>query len=329
MSIILKKVHETVSEIFFELPDVVLYRGKTVGKFKMTSPAGLIRALNANQHSLHELFENKEDFVACWKTARIERKKIVVEKYETPQELQAVLDKIAEIKKAEAAKRECAVCGSVCNKSKKMIGCCSAQCYQIKLAQRNESAKKSHWCKSERYSQIRDKRIETRKKNDALLHRKHTPWNKGKTGIYSPDTLEKIRAATRLQFHRELFKKTVIEKKIEGLLEELCANFKYSFILAGRQYDFVLHDVKAVIETHGDFWHGNPQFWGEGKRQLRDHQIMKRLDDDVKKRIAKDHGYEYFEFWEHDIHNNWASCVERVREILNANRQCDKDNIKD
>lgn len=100
---------------------------------------------------------------------------------------------------------------------------------------------------------------------------------------------------------------------------EINANFKYSFILAERQYDFVLHDVKAILEIHGDFWHGNPQFWGVGNRPLRDHQVMKKLDDAVKKRIANDQGYEYFDFWEYDIHNNWDSCMTRIKEILSGN----------
>jgi len=94
-----------------------------------------------------------------------------------------------------------------------MIGCCSEQCYRIKLLQQNDAVKRSHWCKSKNHEQIRDKRIKTRKKNDLELNRKYTPWNKGKTGIYSFATLEKIRKATQIQFHKEMFKKTSIEKK--------------------------------------------------------------------------------------------------------------------
>ena len=45
---------------------------------------------------------------------------------------------------------------------------------------------------------------------------------------------------------------------------------------------------------------------------------MKRLDDSIKKRIAKENGYEYFEFWEYDIHNNWAACSARIKEMING-----------
>lgn len=284
----------------------------------MSSPAGLIRALNMNSKKLHELFLGKDEFNAYWDSARIHRKRIVVERYETQELLTAAMNEEKELKRNDRAMRQCAICGVKCAKSKKMIGCCSDKCYRVKLIQRNESVKQNHWCKSSAALQIRDKRIKTRKKNDVSQDRKYVPWNKGKTGVYSPATIEKIRAATRLQFHRELFKKTKIEKKVDELLKEMNANFKYSFILSGRQYDFLLKDCNAVIEIHGDFWHGNPEFFGDGKRLLRDHQIMKKLDDLIKKRIAKEQGYEYFEFWEYDIHNNWSTCVARIKEIING-----------
>jgi len=319
MSIILKLLHKTHAKLYFELPMIVAYTGKTVGEFNMSSPAGLIRALNMNGQKLHDLFQGKEKFQAYWDSACICRKKIVVEKYEAQELLTAAINEEKALKLHALSIRQCAICGAKCIKSRKMIGCCSDRCFQEKLAQRNKSVKQNHWCNSSASLKIRDKRIETRKKNDMLQDRKYIPWNKGKTGVYSLETIEKIRFATRLQFHKELFKKTKIEKKVDDLLKELGISFKYSFILAGRQYDFLLKDFDAVIEVHGDFWHGNPEFWGEGKRCLRDHQIMKKLDDVVKKRIAKEKGYEYFEFWEYDIHNNWSTCVTKIMEIINGN----------
>ena len=319
MTITLKLLHETSLKLYFELPITVVYAGKTVGEFSMRSPSGLIRALNMNGQKLHELFHGKESFKAYWESAHISRKKIVVKRYETQTQLVAAMNILADIKMSERSKRHCVICGIECKKSKKMIGCCSDACYRSKLAQRNESVKKSHWCKSSAKTEIAQRRIETRKKNDESQDRTYVPWNKGKTGVYSPSTIEKIRTATRSQFHREIFKKTAIEKKVDDLLKEMKVNFKYSFILDGRQYDFLLKDTNTVVEVHGDFWHGNLEFWGEGKRPLRDHQIMKRLDDSIKKRIANDNGYEYFEFWEYDIHNNWPACVTKITEIINGN----------
>ncbi len=319
MSITLKLIHETFARLYFELPDCVVYAGKTVSEFNMSSPAGLIRALNTNKQKLHEIFLSKEAFQAHWNSARIQRKKIVVERFESPELMASALKALKAAKKAECATRKCAVCGVKCAKSKKMLGCCSDLCHKIKLAQRNESVKNTHWCKSADRLRILDRRVKTRKKNDESQSRKYVPWNKGKTGVYAPATIEKIRASTRLQFHREIFKKTKIEKKVDDFLREKNVNFKYSFVLGDRQYDFLLKDLSTVIEVHGDFWHGNPEFWGDGKRPLREHQVMKRLDDLIKKRIAKENGYEYFELWEYDIHNNWAACSARIMEIIDGN----------
>ena len=35
--------------------------------------------------------------------------------------------------------------------------------------------------------------------------------------------------------------------------------------------------------------------------------MTKRFDDKVKMRIAKEQSFEYVEFWEYDIHDNWNS----------------------
>jgi len=65
----------------------------------MTSPAILIRALNINHDHLHNLFENKEEFDACWETSKIERKKIVVEKYASIQDLKMQFKKTLKLKR--------------------------------------------------------------------------------------------------------------------------------------------------------------------------------------------------------------------------------------
>ena len=243
MSIILKKISETFDKIYFELPQEVEYSGKKCSKFSMNSPSNLIRALKVNGHLLCDILIGKEEYQANWSSVKIERKKIVVNKFETSESRSAALELLKLEKKLSSSFRDCAICGVRCKKSKSMIGCCSDACFQKKLAIRNESVSKTHWCKSSKFEEITLKRIACRKKNDKELNRKYVPWNAGKTGIYSLETIEKIKAATRSQFHREIFKKTSIEKRIEDFLKEVGARYKYSFILCGRQYDFVVNDL--------------------------------------------------------------------------------------
>jgi len=318
MSIILKKTFETFDRIYFELPQEVEYFGKKCSKFSMNSPANLIRALRANGNLLCDILVGKEVYRADWRSAKIERKKIVVNKFETRESREAAIQLFKLEKKATMSFRDCAICGARCKKSKKMIGCCSDACFQKKLALRNESVSKTHWCKSSKFEEITLKRVARRKRNDETLSRKYAAWNSGKTGIYSLETIEKIKAATRSQFHREIFKKTSIEKRVDELLKEAGIKYKYSFILCGRQFDFVVND-KFLIELHGDFWHGNPKIYGPGLKDLRDHQIMKRLDDKIKQRIACEQGYVYVELWEYDINNNWDTVKSRILEMINGN----------
>ena len=319
MSIILKLITENFDFLYFELPLFVEYKGKTCSKFSMTSPAGLIRALNANGEKLSDLLVGKENYVGHWESAKISRKKIVVRKFSSKNERKVLIEQLKEERKFISSFRHCTVCGEKCKKSKKLIGTCGQEsCYSQKSKSRNDSVSKTHWCKSNNASNIRDKRIKTRIENDKKLNRTYVPWNKGKTGIYSEETLEKIRASTRSQFHRELFKKTGIEKKVEAFLKLHNIKHKYSFILCKRQFDFFVCE-KFIIEVHGDFWHGNPQIYGEGLKQLRDHQIMKRLDDKVKARIAREQNFEYVEFWEYDIQHNWDIVSKKILELVNGN----------
>jgi hypothetical protein len=319
MSITLKLIDENFDFLFFELPSHVEYKGKTCNKFSMTASSNFTRALDRNKEKLSDLLVGKENYKAFWESAKIARKKIVVRKFVSKEERKQFVESLKAKRKLDDSFRQCVICGKMCKKSKKFIGTCGEDvCYDQKLKERNSSVSKGHWCKSNKANEIRDKRVKTRIENDKKLNRKHIPWNKGKTGIYSEETLEKIRAATRLQFHRELFKKTGIEKKIEDFLKLHNIKHKYSFILCKRQFDFFVCD-KFIIEAHGDFWHGNPKIYGKGLKPLRDHQIMKMLDDKVKTRIVKEQGLEYIEFWEYDINNNWDSVSKKILELVNGN----------
>lgn len=320
MSISLELIHETDRRLYFLLPDVIDYQGKHCKSFSKNSPSNLIRALNNNQKKLHEILLGKENFSANWDSARIERKKIVVDKFFNEEDYLQSMQEKKERKNKKDKIRHCVICHKLCEKSRKMRGCCSDKCREIKVLQINDSIKKTHWCRSDKYEEIKEKRIRTRKENDNLFSRKYTPWNKGKTGIYSDETTRKIRNATIRQFHSECFKKTSIEKKVDEFLKEQGIHFKYSFILEQKQYDFYISSKRLIIEVHGDFWHGNPEFWGNDKKPLRDHQIKKKEEDKRKEEIARRNSMKYIVLWESDINNHWEDCKNKIMRCLN---ECD------
>src|SRR5690606_27876618 len=97
--------------------------------------------------------------------------------------------------------------------------------------------------------------------NQKRRRRLSVVWNKGKTGIYSKETIAKIRKATLRQLATQAFRKTYIEKVMESFLNNSGIRYKYSFILEKRQFDFHLPDHNILIECDGDYWHANPKFY--------------------------------------------------------------------
>ncbi|WP_163580362.1 DUF559 domain-containing protein [Gracilibacillus saliphilus] len=141
----------------------------------------------------------------------------------------------------------------------------------------------------------------------------NTPsWNSGKKGIYSKKTIEKIRAATLKQMQDGKFKKTQIEKIMERYLNEINVNYKYSFILEKRQYDFHLMDFKVIIECDGDYWHANPKYYPNPENW----QIERIRIDKEKNEIAKNNGFQIARFREDDIINNFDYVKSIIDDLL-------------
>jgi len=214
----------------------------------------------------------------------------------------------------------CVVCGKKFLRKYKKIEyygtCGNLECIEKRKQKRKDSIKKFHWRKLDYADEIEIKRLETRLENDKLLNRKYIAWNKGKHGIYSKETIEKIRNATIRQLRDQKIKKTKIEEKIEDFLIEQNIDYIYSFILKQRQYDFCLKNFKILIEVDGDYWHGNPIRY----KQLSDAQKLKQLDDKIKDRIAAENGYTIIRFWENDIYKNFELIKTKIIAAINGKK---------
>ncbi|MFD1850605.1 endonuclease domain-containing protein [Oceanobacillus bengalensis] len=160
--------------------------------------------------------------------------------------------------------------------------------------------------KSKHFNNIILKTAKTRRKNQ-------TPsWNSGKTGVYTEETLDKIRAATLKQMEDQVFQKTNIERILENYLQEIKVDYQYSFILEKRQFDFVLKEFNIIIECDGDYWHANPKFYPKPANW----QIERIKIDKVKNEIAKKNGYRIIRFWEDDILNNFENVRRIIHDLL-------------
>lgn len=217
-------------------------------------------------------------------------------------------------------KVNCSICNKKVLKKDIIEGTCGdSKCLLIYKEKKNNKIKETHWTKNKIiYNDIIDKRTKTRKTNDIKLNRKYKAWNKGKRNIYTKEIIDKIRTGVIKNMGKGNIKKTGIEKKIDNFLKEEKIDYKYSFILNNRQYDFLLKDYNLIIETDGDFWHANPKFYDDNdinKKKLYEIQKMKIIDDKIKNRIAIDNGYQIIRIWEDDINNNF----DNVKKIIKKN----------
>lgn len=199
----------------------------------------------------------------------------------------------------------CVNCGKRFDGKHRQTKTCSISCETIIRSRR---ATEWHKRMDEELKIIHFKRIIS--KTSATRRRNKTPsWNSGKTGIYSDETIEKIRAATLKQMENQVFRKTGIERKMEAYLIDQNIPFKYSFILEKRQFDFLLTEANTIIECDGDYWHANPKFYPKPSEW----QVNRKQIDQEKNMIAKRNGYHILRFWEDDIINNF----DKIKSIIN------------
>lgn len=92
---------------------------------------------------------------------------------------------------------------------------------------------------------------------------------------------------------------TSIEIFTEKCLVEAGVNFVKQFKLGRSKCDFFLPDANLIIETNGDYWHGNPFIYEESEF---DDIQRKNIGRDVKKyAAAKEAGHSIIYVWESEI----------------------------
>jgi G:T-mismatch repair DNA endonuclease (very short patch repair protein) len=118
----------------------------------------------------------------------------------------------------------------------------------------------------------------------------------------NPDHVKKMTEASLRRQRKGL--KTKIESKVEKKLIKLKIQNKYSKILHRKyQYDFIIGD-DILLEVHGDYWHANPNIYGNGKKKINETQKFKIKQDKKKKEFAIKYGYRIYYIWESEINNN-------------------------
>lgn len=138
-----------------------------------------------------------------------------------------------------------------------------------------------------------------------------TPWNKDKSGVYSTETIDKIREARLNQIFPK--KDTNIEIILFNILSNLNIKFeRHKAIKRICQADaFIKPNI--VLFADGDFWHCNPRFYKEPKSivQIKNLERDKKADSNLIKE-----GYIVKRFWEHNLINNKEDIIKTIKNLV-------------
>ena len=96
-----------------------------------------------------------------------------------------------------------------------------------------------------------------------------------------------------------------LETRVSKILLDSNITYTTQFKIGIKSYDFLLNDIKIIVEVNGDYWHCNPNMYKAddvvnfpyGKITAQE-----RWDRDMKKhRLAVDKGYRILYIWEDEI----------------------------
>jgi very-short-patch-repair endonuclease len=161
----------------------------------------------------------------------------------------------------------------------------------IKKGQKNRIQISGEWREQRKgttHSEVTKLKI-SKKMKGKLVGEKNGMY--GKT--HTPEAIKKIFS------HRKM---NSLEEKMSNLLDKLGIEYTFQFFLSRdgicKSYDFKITGRKILIETDGDYWHGNPNTTNHYKKvnEIKDNDI-------IKDKLAKDNGYKLIRFWGSDIDN--------------------------
>ena len=114
----------------------------------------------------------------------------------------------------------------------------------------------------------------------------------------------------------------LLNQKREGTKPELIVqeyldnhNINYisqQIILNKYVADFFISELNLIIEVFGDYYHANPEKYGEGKKPLNEMQIKKVESDKNKLNDYYNNGYNVVVLWEKDIYKNVSFLLDNL-----------------
>jgi very-short-patch-repair endonuclease len=136
----------------------------------------------------------------------------------------------------------------------------------------------------------------------------------------NPEEYKKIKAKggkASMMAQMKTWKPNKIESIVQTELNKRGLLFKFGVILGYKQFDFGNKKHKILLEVQGDYWHANPELFGEGKRPLNEIQMSKIEKDKEKEKFCQEKGFSLFHIWETQILNNDFSVLDEIQNKIN------------
>lgn len=96
-----------------------------------------------------------------------------------------------------------------------------------------------------------------------------------------------------------------IESRIGKILVDIGIRYETQYPINRLTYDYLIPEIKLLIEVNGDFWHANPKIYKASdilpfpKNQVVAETLWKK--DKKKSKIALKNGFKLLTLWEMDI----------------------------
>jgi len=125
---------------------------------------------------------------------------------------------------------------------------------------------------------------------------------------------EKLRAASPERLRKTFRRETQIERTVSDWLCEWGVAFQREVQFGYFTVDFFVPSHQLIIQTDGDYWHGNPEVFSADK--LTKHQRRRRSLDQVCDTYVEGLGLTVVRLWELDINTRSEYCRETLRGLL-------------
>ena len=140
-----------------------------------------------------------------------------------------------------------------------------------------------------------------------------------KEHVLLSDKFKKARFEGNVKQRQQGYHETKPEKMVKEFLKNNNIEFLQEELINDKFIvDFYLPNHNAIIEVFGDYWHGNPDKYGnqEGKTPLNENQKRQQGKDKARINYLKKCGYKVFVVWENDIYTDINKVMNKIIKYL-------------